>query len=37
MSACTRVHVGMIDSGAGAEFLAVLVFAFELGLVERGR
>ena len=36
-SVCSGVHVGMVDSGAGAVFLAVLVSVFELGLVERGR
>ena len=35
--ACTVVHVGMVDSGAGTAFLAVLVSVFELGLVKRGR
>ena len=35
--ACSAVHVGMVDSGTGAAFLAVLVVVFELGLVERGR
>ena len=35
--ACSAVHIGMVDSGAGTAFLAVLVVVFELGLVERGR
>ena len=35
--ACTGVRVGMVDSGASAAFLAVLVSVLELGLVERGR
>ena len=35
--ACSTVRVGMVDSGTGAAFLAVLVAVFELGLVERER
>ena len=35
--ACSAARVGMVDSGAGTAFLAVLVSVLELGLVERGR
>ena len=35
--ACSAAHVGMVDSGTGAAFLAVLVAVCEAGLVERGR
>ena len=35
--ACSAAHVGMVVSGTGAAFLAVLVIVFEAGLVERRR
>ena len=35
--ACSAACVGMVDSGTGVAFLAVLCVVFELGLVKRGR
>ena len=35
--ACSAARVGMVDSGMGAAFLAVLAAVREAGLVERGR
>src|SRR3954470_14062065 len=35
--ACSTAHVGMVDSGTGAAFLAVLVIVGDAGLVERRR
>ena len=35
--ACSAARVGMVDSGTGAAFLAVLAAVREAGLVERGR
>ena len=35
-SVCSAARVGMVDSGTGAAFLAVLAAVREAGLVERG-